>query len=79
LFYLLDGKLMSVLVETDPVFRTGKPELLFQASVIEDFDVAPGGDGFILVVKERMQSKHARVHVALNWFEELRRLAAEVH
>jgi hypothetical protein len=66
--------MMVAAVSTEPLFRTEKPAVLFEERFsgplyrFPQYDVAPDGGGF-LMVQEEVQT---RIHVVLNWFEELK-------
>ena len=79
LFYRQGNKMMMVPVSTSPRFIPGKPKVLFTGKFAEgwppyaNYDVTPDGSGFIMIEGE--ESSHpepTRIHVILNWFEELR-------
>ena len=84
LFYRGSRGMMAVLVETDPVFRPGDPEVLFEQQYYFDrfrarrtYDLAP--DGRFLMVKESAaatdaEGPTAQIILVQNWFEELKRL-----
>jgi Tol biopolymer transport system component len=71
--FFLDGRgrLMEVEVRTDPKFSVGSPELV-AAGPFESYDVAAGGDRFLVVKIERGEPITELV-VVENWFEELKR------
>ena len=88
LFYVNGDKLMTAPVETSPTFSSGTPHLLFvKASLLipqtlglgpyfaKPYDADPDGKRF-LVVKQSV-SAPTQINVVLNWFEELKKLAAE--
>jgi Tol biopolymer transport system component len=82
LFYVNGGKMMVVEIQTSPVFRAGIPKMLFEknrgAIVYPDSgnDVSPDGKRFLMVQQEAApQAPRDQLHVVVNWFEELRRLA----
>jgi len=73
---------MKVAVETQPTFKSGKPEVLFHGSYVgfypSDFpwDIHPDGKRF-LMMKEAGTSTSTpggpqKVNVVLNWTEELK-------
>ena len=70
--------------ETEPELRPGRPEVLFEGDFLMDpfaqdarnYDVAPDGSGFVMVLAEEDERETSpKLHVVLNWFEELKRLA----
>ncbi len=72
LFYRKGDKLLSVPLETRPEFRAGVPRVLFDASNLRDYDVAP--DGRFLFLRARDASGVPRsMAVVLNWFDDLRK------
>ena len=86
LFYRNGDATMAVGVETGPVFKHGKPEVLFRgvySSSVNDLDVTPWdidryGKRFLMI--KSMDSGQAesttltRTIIVLNWFEELKEL-----
>ena len=89
LFYVQDGlwnapagkpTLMSVRITTDPVFRAGTPEKLFESTDLlanwgRSYDVAKDGR-FLLAVRKEPETSPAPAEMRLvtHWFEELKRL-----
>ena len=70
--YYRDGQaLMAVAVQSGAQFTAGLPELLFEGQYLDDlarnYDLAP--DGRFLMIK---QAELQRIHVVINWIEELR-------
>ena len=71
--------MMVVSVETEPAFRAGRPEVLFEGFYRttgltpgwQYYDISPDGERF-LMVKET--AEEGQIHVVTNWFEELKRL-----
>jgi serine/threonine-protein kinase len=76
LFYLEGDKMMAVAVETEPDFRFGPPKVLFEGRYVHryrpSYDVAP--DGRFLLIQKSSEELPTKLHVVLNWFEELKRL-----
>jgi Tol biopolymer transport system component len=76
LFYHSGNRMMAVSIETEPVFRAGKPQFLFERSFayftpgFQRFEISP--DGRFLMVG--LEEAPTQIHVILNWFEELKRL-----
>ncbi len=69
--------MMAVRVETDPEFRFQPPEVLFEGSFIrgaKTYDVAPGGQRFLVVRPSEQEITATQINVVQNWFEELKRL-----
>ena len=81
LFYLNGNKMMTVAVETQPTFRPGATQLLFQKASAEDpfsqlnatYDVSPDGRRF-LMVEPVDPFRATEITLVLNWFQELKRL-----
>ena len=84
LFYRVENRMMAVTIETDPIFVSGNPILLFEGQYYEEptgsrsYDVSPDGQRF-LMIKEGDSADDQRNRTELigveNWFEELKRLA----
>ena len=76
LFYLSAAGLMQVVVSYSEagVPSFGQPSLALEISGIQNFDVSPDGQSFAI---ERIPIETAanEIHVVVNWFEELNRLA----
>ena len=76
LFYLEGSKMMGVRIETQPEFRPQPVELLFDGYYFHrnrpSYDVAT--DGRFLMIQPTATMQDAKIHVILNWFEELKRL-----
>jgi len=85
LFYHSAPSFMAADVETEPVFKPGKSRVLFQGPYLagltfgNQWDISPDGERF-LMMKEAGTIGNAsaedvarpRIHVVLNWFEELK-------
>jgi Tol biopolymer transport system component len=79
LFYRSGEQMMVVSVQTDPTFRAGRPEVLFEGSYrstqnpkgLQYYDLSPDGQRFLMIKKD---DDPAQINVVLNWFEELKRL-----
>ena len=78
-YYRRAGELMAVSVgEAGSTLIVGTPRRVFadpyrrniDAGAVANYDIAPSGDRFVMV-EERSDARR-RVHVVLNWFEELR-------
>lgn len=73
LFYREGNKLMVVAVQSEPGLELGKPKAVFEGYYdIEygSYDIAPDGQRFLLV----RRTKPMKIHIVLNWFEELKSL-----
>ena len=80
LFYRTGNAMFAVPVETEAGFKAGTPRRLFESSEyqhnvygIPNYDVAPDGEGF-LMVKRDLDALPQKINVVLNWHEELKRL-----
>ncbi len=71
--------MMAVSIQTEPTFRAGRPEVLFEGSYrttpvpagTQYYDIYPDGQRFLMIKREQAP---AQINVVLNWFEELNRL-----
>jgi Tol biopolymer transport system component len=79
LFYISpDSKMMSVEVNTRPVFQSGTPHPLFQTEIVDtrvrtgpiSWDVAPDGNRFLIITPN--SSETSALTVVLNWKAGLR-------
>ena len=80
LFFIApDGKLMAAPVDGASSFEVGSPQPLFETGASNPFargirwDVDPSGQRFLVAVPETELAR-TRIHVVLNWSEELERL-----
>src|SRR5262249_33849402 len=78
LFYLDGTSMMSVAIQTEPSFRAGTPEKLFDGPYFAaiagpTYDVSASGR-FMMIKKPPLDEKAtpASMIVAPNWFEELK-------
>ena len=77
LFYECTERMMSVSVETEPVFKPAMPKILFTKS-FRRYDIHPDGDLFLLIKPpERTDDASTdevpnKIIVVTNWFEELK-------
>ena len=78
LFYRNGNKMMVVDVSTTPDLKLSPPRVLFEqryafgsAQTVANYDVSPDGQRFVMVKDD---SAAGRINLALNWFEELKRL-----
>ena len=79
IFFRKEDKMMSVPVETQPVFRAGTPRVLFQASGFVgqgNYDVSPDGQRFLMIREKESSNSPKELNLILNWSEELKRLAS---
>lgn len=78
LFYRSHDRMMSVSIQTEPSFRAGEPETLFEQPFQLDqwgnanYDVSLDGDRLLMV--RTTPSTTTRLPVIINWFDELKRL-----
>jgi len=73
LFYLAGGNLMAVGVETRPKFRAGLPKPLFKSTNLDQYDVAPDGQRFVMVRTRGEEAGPRSLAVVLGWFDDLNR------
>ena len=80
LFYFNGNKMMAVDITTQPTFRAGTPQMLFEelnyvgGGTRADYDVSPNGQRFLMLKRsEQQEVALTQIHVVLNWFEELKR------
>jgi serine/threonine-protein kinase len=81
LFYRNGDKIMAVTLSESPRFTASKPQLLFEGpfafgagTTIPNFSVTRDGQNFVMV--RVAPGQEARIHVVVNWFEELRQSLA---
>jgi serine/threonine-protein kinase len=80
LFYRSGSRMMVVSVETEPAFRPGKPEVLFEGRYVNSrfgpenpyYDISSDGQQFLMI--KDIEGRTGQINVVLNWFEELKRL-----
>lgn len=80
LIYLTADSLVSVPVETEPSFRHGNAETIFEWNYHFDgggrsCSISPNGERFLVVQEVEEDNFSTELVVVLNWFEELKRLA----
>jgi hypothetical protein len=79
LFYRNGEAMMAVPVETGVSFTAGTPELLFEGrfklGVHGSLSYDVSADGRFLMIERSREETTDRLHLVLNWFEELKRLA----
>jgi len=83
IFYRSGENLVSVPVQTEPVFRAGKPLVLFHGGYegllgnlgAPDFDVTADGKRFLMIRSPELNLKLTQIRVVLDWFEELKTAA----
>jgi serine/threonine protein kinase/Tol biopolymer transport system component len=74
LFFRNGNAMMAVDIKMQPAFTAGKPRLLFEGQ-LGDGDVAPDGKRFLMVQPVDPEPP-TRIHLVLNWFEELKQRVA---
>jgi serine/threonine-protein kinase len=90
LYYIRDNNegrmVMAVSAETEPTFKAGKPETLFQApsivlgsmEALNIWDISPDGKRFIMMKSllqtenESSEKARSKINIVVNWFEELK-------
>src|SRR5215472_6087740 len=84
LFFRKEDKMMSVLVETQPAFKSGTPRTLFQERgylgvgnylITGNYDVAPDGQHFLMIKEKEASSGSKELAIVLHWTDELKRIA----
>ncbi len=81
LYYLTDRSrksvLMAVSITTEPAFHAGAPTPLreIDGRYRYGYDVFPGRRRFVAIERVPESGVQTELHLVLNWFEELRRLA----
>ncbi len=82
LFYRSGNSMMAVDVTSKPVFRAGRPRVLFAGHYVlsaggpTNYDVSPDGRRFLMVQRSGQdQTTPTQIVTVLNWFDELKRLA----
>jgi len=77
LYYYSPGRLMSVSIQTAPSLIVGKPQVVFsgyqQKSVDSGlmYDISPDGQSFIVTQSQDDDENLRRIHLILNWFDEI--------
>jgi Tol biopolymer transport system component len=76
LFYRNGDSVMVVAVHTEPTFKPGKAESLFQGKYASSWDINPDGKRFIMMKEVESNTSEAggprKINIVLNWFEELK-------
>jgi serine/threonine protein kinase len=84
LFYRNGPRLMAVDVVTQPAFSAGTPRAVFETPFargepgLPNYDVAPDGR-FLMIKPGDTEAAPRPIHIVINWFDELRRIAAGTH
>jgi serine/threonine-protein kinase len=78
LFYRSGDTVMTVPVQTEPIFRLGTPQKLFTGRYRDDWDIHPDGKRFLMLkasaaADEKPVTEAPKIVVVLNWLEELKR------
>jgi serine/threonine-protein kinase len=73
IFYQGGGKMMSAAVETRPKFRAAVPRPLFELKNLDEYDVAPDGQRFVMIRTKGQGEAPNSLAVVLNWFDDLKR------
>ncbi len=78
LFYRSGNKFKVVSISTEPEFKAGTPQVVFEGPYVNvsglSYDVAPDGQRFLVLQPQYDDSQIRELHVVTNWFEELKRL-----
>jgi len=75
LFYwagLGTAELVSVEIQTAPIFRAGLPQSLFKLAAGTTWDVAPDAKRFLVEQIPGVEDGGRRLEAVVNWFDELR-------
>jgi serine/threonine-protein kinase len=69
----------AVKITTNPTFIAGKPRVLFKRDFVgqvpsRGYDVTPDGRFLLVQAESPRQEEVTKIHITLNWFEELKRL-----
>ncbi len=81
LFYINGNKMMAMKISTAPKFEVSSPRQLFVSESlssganpsIPNYDISSDGYYFVIIRSEQ-EKDPTRIHVILNWFDELKRL-----
>jgi serine/threonine-protein kinase len=72
------GTLMLAEISSQPAFHSGKPSLIARGGYIlgprSSHDATPDGERFLLIEEGPGRGPTKRIHVVLNWLQELRKL-----
>jgi Tol biopolymer transport system component len=76
LYYLQGDQMMAVAIQATATISAGAPRRLFEgryerSGVGRNYDLSPDGKRFVMIRSEERDTA-ARVHVVLNWLDELR-------
>jgi serine/threonine protein kinase/Tol biopolymer transport system component len=83
LFYRNDDSVVAVAVQTEPMFKPGKPEVLFRGTYVplslqdaHPWDISPDGKRFLMMKPPASPGSAEgglrKINIVLNWFEELK-------
>lgn len=78
LFFVSGERLMSVALETQPVFKAASPRPVIQTTGYlgaGNYDVMPDAQHFLMIRQNDSGISPKELNVVLNWFDELKRLA----
>jgi len=79
LFYRNGEAVIAASIQTDPSFRAGNPEMMFEGNYLmsqggPNYDVSPEDDRFLMIKAVENPSATLQVIIVENWFTELERL-----
>jgi Tol biopolymer transport system component len=80
LFFRSEDKLMAVAIPAEQELAIGTPRIVFEESYVSfpgggnSYDVSPDGRRF-LMVRRGQKTVPTRIHIVLNWLEELKKQA----
>ena len=67
--------MMTVPIETEPEFKHGKPEFMFESKFAveagRDYDISPDGQHFLFVKEGDVLGEDTELIVVQDWFDEL--------
>ncbi len=78
LFYVNDGQLWAMGIQTEPTLAWQDPVALFEfpgqlrPNVFVIYDVTPDGQRFVFVQPLEETAQTPQIYLVLNWFEELK-------
>ncbi len=91
IYYRNGDKMMAVEMRTQPTFSAGRPHLLWEGHYSHgmssscgqpgvtsfNYDVTPDGQRFLMVKDVHQDVASTRIHVVVNWTQELTRLMTQ--
>jgi hypothetical protein len=83
-YYVVPGTIVAVPIEPGPVFKAGKPQVVFKGNYLSPqtglhYSVTPDGKRFLMIQGAQSAGKKAtsaaprqKINLVLNWLEELK-------